>query len=131
MISKIFCNDIYRILDRIASRCGIRINIITSKFHDSVYDVSKGKCETEMFDTVFDKLEFDDPNVANCVIDQDKIEQVLLIKEDNQAQQMLKNPLTTPKNCLYALTNGFNQYYSTPYRSYALDVNPVSIQKLH
>ena len=82
-----------------------------------------------MFDTVFDKLEFDDPNVANCVIDQAKIEQILLIKEDNDAQQMIKNPLTTPKNCLYALTNGFNQYYSNPYRSYALDVNPVSIQK--
>jgi hypothetical protein len=92
-----------------------------------VYEVSKGKCESERFDTVYDKLEFDDPNVANCVIDQAKIEQILLIKEDSEAQQIFKNPLSTPKNCLYALTNGFNQYYSKPYRSYALDVNPVSI----
>ena len=58
-------------------------------------------------------------NVANCVIDQAKIEQILLIKEDLEAQQILKNPSTTPNNCLHALTSGLNQYYPSPYRSYA------------
>ena len=75
-----------------------------------------------MFETVFDKLEFDNPNVANCMIDQSKIEQILLIKEDTQAQELLKKESTTPKNFVYALTNGFNQYMSAPYRSYALEV---------
>ena len=70
-----------------------------------VYDVSKGKCESEKFETVFDKLEFDNPNVANCIIDQARIDQILLIKDDSEAQQILKNPSTTPKNCKYALTN--------------------------
>ena len=75
-----------------------------------------------MFETVFDKLEFDDPNVANCMIDHCWIEKILLIKEDAQAQQILKTPSTTPKNLMYAVTNGCNQYYASPYRSYALEI---------
>ena len=113
-------------LDKLASRCGQKITVITSKFRDNVYDVSNGKCDSEQFDSIFDRLEFDDPNVANCVIDQAKIEQILLIKEDLDAQQILKNPSTTPANCLYALTSGQNQYYPSPYRSYALDIHSVS-----
>ena len=65
-------------------------------------------------------------NVANCVIDQAKIEQILLIKEDLEAQQILKNPSTTPNNCLHALTSRLNQYHPSPYRSYALDIHSVS-----
>merc|ERR1712038_824044 len=79
-----------RLLDKLASRCGQKITVITSKFRDNVYDVSNGKCDSEKFDSIFDRLEFDDPNVANCVIDQAKIEQILLIKEDSDAQQILK-----------------------------------------
>ena len=116
----------FRLLDRLANRCGLKITIITSKFRDNVYEVSDGGCESLKCDSIFNRLEFDDPNVANCVIDQAKIEQILLIKEDLEAQQLLKNPSTTPNNCLYALTSGLNQYYPFPYRSYALDINSVS-----
>ena len=93
-----------------------------------MYDISQGKCQIDAFDTVFDKLEFENPNVANCVIDQCRAEKILLIGEDYQAQQIMKNESTAPTNCLFALTNGFNQYYPAPsYRTYALDINPVSI----
>merc|ERR1711974_62006 len=106
---------------------GVRINIITTQFRDTVYDVSSGKCQSQRFSTVFDKLEFDNPNVANCLIDQKRIEQVLLIKEDKAAMELLKDVSTVPKNCIYAYTNGFNQYYPAPnYRSYAIDANPRS-----
>lgn len=118
----------YRLLDQLARRCGLKITIITSKFCDNVYDISQGKCDSDEFDSILDRLEFDDPNVANCVIDQAKIEQILLIKEDVEAQNILKNPSTTPSNCLYALTSGMNQYYPSPYRSYALDIHSVSFQ---
>ena len=114
-------------LDRLATRCGLKVTIITSKFRDNVYDVSNGKCDSDKFDSILDRLEFDDQNVANCVIDQAKIEQILLIKEDVEAQQILKNPSTTPSNCLYALTSGMNQYYPSPYRSYAFDIHSVSL----
>ena len=93
-----------------------------------MYDISQGKCQIDAFDTVFDKLEFENPNVANCVIDQCRVEKILLIGEDYQAQQIMKTESTAPTNCLFALTNGCNQYYPAPsYRTYALDINPVSI----
>ena len=92
-----------------------------------MYDISQGKCQIDAFDTVFDKLEFENPNVANCVIDQCRVEKILLIGEDYQAQQIMKTESTAPTNCLFVLTSGFNQYYPAPsYRTYALDINPVS-----
>ena len=118
---------VFRLLDQIASRCNLNITIITSKFRDTVYDISQGKCQIDAFDTVFDKLEFENPNVANCVIDQCRVEKILLIGEDYQAQQIMKTESTAPTNCLFVLTSGFNQYYPAPsYRTYALDINPVS-----
>ena len=128
IFKKIYLAVCFRLLDQIASRCNLNITIITSKFRDTVYDISRGKCQIDAFDTVFDKLEFENPNVANCVIDQCRAEKILLIGEDYQAQQIMKNESTAPTNCLFALTNGFNQYYPAPsYRTYALDINPVSI----
>merc|ERR1719361_212705 len=119
--------DDKKVLDQIASRCNLRLTIITSKFRNDVYDISQGRCQSDSFDTVFDRLEFDNPNVANCLIDQCKVERILLINEDSQAQQVLKKETTTPRNCLYALTGGYNQYYPAPsYRTYALDINPRS-----
>merc|ERR1719167_641881 len=116
--------DDKRILDSIAQRLGVKLTIVTTKFRDNVYDVCGGKCVSDKFDTLFDRIEFDNPNVANCIIDQGKIEQILLIPNDTDAQQLLKSKSSVPNNCLYALTSGLNQYYPAPsYRSYALDVN--------
>lgn len=122
-----------RTLDQIASGCrmGNSVPIITSKFSDRVHDVSRGRCggggeggQQQEWRTIYDMLEFEDPNAANCLIDHKRIEQVLVLERDSEAQRLLKSAATVPPNCAYALTlSGFNQYYPAPsYRSYAMDM---------
>jgi len=112
------------VLDQVASRCNLQLTIVTSKFRDEMYDILEGRCRSKSFDTVFDRLQFDNPNVANCLIDQCEIERILLINEDSRARKIFMKKSTTPKNCLSALTNGYNMYHSAPYRKYALDIDP-------
>ena len=115
--------DDKRVLDQIAARCGVNVTIITSKFGGQVHDISRGKCDSPNFPTIFDSLIVQDPNVTNCLIDHRHVEQILMIPNDHDAQRLLKSASTVPQNCLYALTNSLNQYYPAPsYRSYAMTV---------
>lgn len=114
-----------RMLDQMASRCGItNLTIITARFSHSVHNIAAGRCQSDQFPTVFDCLKVQDPNVTNCLIDHKKIETVILIDNEADAQSLLKSVRSVPKNCLYAITTGQkNQYYPAPnYRSYALNM---------
>ena len=111
-----------KVLDSITRRVGIDINIITSKYANRLYDVSQGACETDNYPSIFNLLQIKNPNVANCLIDQKKIERIILMPRDRDAQELLKSTKSAPRNCLYALTGDMNQFYPAPsYRSYAIN----------
>lgn len=102
----------------------MNLTIITSKFTNSVHNVTNGKCQSSEFPSILDLLDIENPNVANCLIDQKRVEKIILMKKDLEAQDLLKSTQTVPRNLLYALTGDFNQFYPAPsYRSYAINRN--------
>lgn len=70
--------------------------------------------------SVFDVLNFTDPVVANCVIDQLNVESVLLVPNDDVAINLLSESENVPKNCKFAVTLRGDTYYPSPnYRMYS------------
>ena len=108
-------------LQVLAKKCGISITIITSKFTNQQHDISRGKCQHPNFPSIFDLLEISNPNVANCLIDQKNIERIILMRKDDEAMEIMKSQSSAPRNCKYALTGNFNQFYPAPnYKAYAI-----------
>ena len=87
-----------------------------------MHDISEGKCQSD-YSTILDLLEIENPNVANCIIDQKKVEKIIIIDTDHEAQNLLTYQQNVPKNCKYAwaINRGeYNQFYPAPiYKSYA------------
>ncbi len=105
-----------------ARTCGVHTTIITCKYTNSVHDVSRGCCQSSQFPSILSLLQIDNPNVTNCLIDQKKIEKIVLMPKDHDAQELLKSEHSVPRNLLYSLTGDFNQFYPAPsYRSYAIN----------
>ncbi|XP_040582099.1 structural maintenance of chromosomes protein 6 [Lepeophtheirus salmonis] len=93
----------------------------TLTFRKDIYDVSNKKVNEGNYPSVFDLLEFDDANIANCLIDHRKIEKILILPTESLAQKMFSQ--SSPKNCSYGLVYSEERhcacsYYSHPYRSY-------------
>ncbi|KAK9874057.1 hypothetical protein WA026_002412 [Henosepilachna vigintioctopunctata] len=97
--------------------------IITSKFFDKVHDVTNNKVQAPP-DCIglFDVLEFEDPVVANCVIDESSIEGILLIPSDDRAMTLLSNKAHVPSKCSQGITIKGDRYFPDPnYKSYCSD----------
>ena len=107
------------------------INIIVNKFTDQVHDVSLGRCQSNQFSTILDLLEVTNPMVKNVLIDHKKIERVLLMGRDSEAQDILSSTRKVPKNCVYAYTLDMNQFYPAPnYRSYFISPKTKGILRI-
>ena len=89
------------------------------------HDVSQGICRSQ-FPTILSLLQIENVNVVNCLIDQKKIEKVIIMDREDETRTLLKSVQTAPRNLLYCLAlnaNGStNQYYPAPnYRTYAVN----------
>lgn len=74
-----------------------------------------------------DMLIIDDPDVANILIDLQSIEQVLLIRNEIDAQDLLSEVNNVPQHCKSAITKEGNRYFPDPnYRSYSGRVGRVA-----
>ncbi|CAH0551726.1 unnamed protein product [Brassicogethes aeneus] len=94
--------------------------IITSKFIFKKHNVQENLVRAPQ-DCVglYDAIEIDDPVVSNCIIDQARIESILLIPSDIRAQELLSNQARVPRNCSQAVTMKGDKYYPDPnYKSY-------------
>jgi len=78
----------------------------------SIFVISR-KCVSK-YPTIMDLLLIKDPNVTNYLIDTKHIESVIIIPDDSEAFRVLKSVETVPKNCRYALTFNFGQYFPAP-----------------
>ncbi|GAB6030556.1 Structural maintenance of chromosomes protein 6 [Chamberlinius hualienensis] len=86
--------------------------VISSRFQNEVYDVSRHCVRCEEFPSVLDMLDIDNPVIINCLIDQRGIECILLIDNDEDARKvMLHKP---PRNCRESFTLGADQLYPSP-----------------
>lgn len=94
--------------------------IITSKFFDRVHNISS----KETKNSLFRMLSFTSPVVANCLIDNNRIETIMLVGNTSEAMPLMENISTVPKFCNFSLTKDGTQVYPSPsYRVYSLQ-NP-------
>ena len=90
-----------------------------------------GGCVRSKFPTILSLLNIDNNNVVNCLIDQKRVEKVVIIDREDDARNLLKAESTVPRNLIYALTCDSNQYYPAPsYRTYTVTQNPRDLGKL-
>ena len=100
-----------------------------------VHDVSQGCCRSQ-FPTILSLLKIENVNVFNCLVDQKKVEKVIIMDDEHVAQNLLMSVQTAPRNLLYSLAlnknNGnISQYYPAPsYKTYAVNQNRRNLGKL-
>lgn len=98
------------------------IPIICSRFQDNEYNVSQ-KCvrRTGKAIPLLELIEVNDPNVKNCLIDQQNIETILFTEDINEAQQLTSKAANVPSNMSrLILLNPYSEFYPVPnYRQYA------------
>lgn len=105
-----------------------RAQIITTEFVDRVYDIRKGKVQLNSQGVVlFDVIKVNDPVVMNCLIDQCKIERIVLVENMDLAIELTQDEATVPRN-LYrvVLLKPLSDYFPAPhYRSYSIREEPL------
>ena len=68
---------------------------------------------------MIDCIDTTEPTVFNTLVDRVKLEKIIIIDSAVEAQSILKNTETVPKNLMYAVVNAKHQYIPAPnYKSY-------------
>lgn len=96
--------------------------IIVTDFRTPLYDVSRYRPEYTEYPTVYEMLTIKDHVVANTLIDQRRIESVLLLPDYETARKTIEFGCTP--NCNEAFIPNGDQFLGKPsYRTYACQVN--------
>ena len=97
--------------------------IITSKFSDKYHDISASRVNSKYI-TLIDCIETTNPTVYNCLVDNVSLEKIIIIPTQTEAQSVLQQSDTVPRNLRYAVVESKYQYFPAPsYRSYHKDYN--------
>lgn len=115
------------IMDRIITGNIRKPTVITSKYFDKVHNITA----TETQNNLFRMLNFTSPVVANCLIDNNHIETIMLVDDTTEAMPIMENMSQVPRNCNFSLTLDGTQVYPSPsYRVYSLQsaTEPVLLQ---
>lgn len=103
--------------------------IITGKFTNVLYDVRNGavQIQRDQGRVLMDLITVKDPVVMNCLIDQRRIESVVLVEDTEIAIELTSNEHDVPRNMQrVVLLSPFSEYYPSPnYRSYTLNEKPA------
>lgn len=96
--------------------------VISCKFQHTVYDVSRGCVQPVAGSRLaMDLIHCEDPVVMNCLIDQCKVERILLVEDERLAVKLTSEEENVPQNLLRViLKNPLSDFYPAPnYRSYS------------
>lgn len=105
-----------------------KIQIITTEFVDKVYDVRRGMVNLKSPGAVlFNVIKVSDPVVMNCLIDNCRIERIVLVENTDMAIQLTQDERNVPKNLnRVMLLKPLSEYYPAPnYRSYSVREQPL------
>ncbi|XP_077590063.1 structural maintenance of chromosomes protein 6 [Stigmatopora nigra] len=105
------------IMERVI-QSGRRPPIITCKFLPKLHDIRSRAVNHPSYPTIFQSLEIEDPIVANCLIDQRNIENILLIKNRAEACRLLMSGRPPPR-CNLAFSIEGDMIFTN--RSYSSD----------
>lgn len=115
------------IMDRTITGNARKPTVITSKFFDKVHNITA----KETPNNLFRMLNFSSPVVANCLIDNNRIETIMLVDDTVEAMPLMENISRVPRNCNFSLTLDGTQVYPSPsYRVYSLQnaSEPILLQ---
>ncbi|KAG8328774.1 Structural maintenance of chromosomes protein 6, partial [Homalodisca vitripennis] len=85
-----------------------------------VHNIRESETGNHKYMSLARALEIDNPVVANCLIDQQEIETVLLIPTNAEAYNILDEPRKVPRNCRRAFTLTGDLFFPAPnYKSYS------------
>ncbi|XP_022171050.1 structural maintenance of chromosomes protein 6-like [Myzus persicae] len=115
------------IMDKIITGNTKKPTVITSKFFDKVHNIAAKETQNNLFRM----LNFTSPVVANCLIDNNRIETIMLVDDTAEAMPLMENMSQVPRNCNFSLTLDGTQVYPSPsYRVYSLQsaTEPVLLQ---
>lgn len=105
-----------------------KLQIITTEFVDKVYDVRRGMVNLHSPGAVlFNVIKVKDPVVMNCLIDQCKIERIVLVETTESAIHLTQDERNVPKNLSRVmLLKPLSEYYPAPnYRTYSVREQPL------
>ena len=92
--------------------------IIVTSFKNSLYDVAKFRSEHTQYPTIYEMIKIDDHIVANTLIDQRRVEAILLIPDFESGKNIIEHH--SNQNCSEAyLLNGDNLKGHPSFRHYA------------
>jgi chromosome segregation ATPase len=100
----------------------VQIQIITTEFIHEVFDVRNGMVQLKTEgEVLINLLKVSDPVVMNVLIDQRKIENIVLVNDSRLAVHLTQNHENVPHNLLrVVLLEPYSDYYPAPnYRSYS------------
>jgi len=93
--------------------------IITSEFSSTRHDISRKKVAHNKYRTLVDCIEVEEPTVFNALVDNAGLERIITISSATEAQNLLSNQNTAPRNLKYAVVGGKHLYFPAPnYKSY-------------
>ena len=104
--------------------------IFTSSFTNHRHNIDAGRVYTDQFQVLIDHLEVEDVNVYNRIVDSAKLERILYISRESDAQAVLSEESQVPKNTEYACVANSYHYFPAPsYRSYPYDEKTTGLLK--
>ncbi|XP_067678031.1 structural maintenance of chromosomes protein 6-like isoform X2 [Haliotis asinina] len=96
-------------------------SIIVSRFTTQVHDISRFRVQSE-HPCILDMLTIEDPVVANTLIDQRSVENIILIADNKEARRVMQH--CPPRNCKQAYTKVGDEIYCHPtFRYYSANVD--------
>ena len=124
------CNEDRQELFSIFSRLRIdrKPTVYTCAFTNQRHDISRHRVYSDQFPVLIDYVDIEDVNVYNRVIDACKLEKIIMIPTQREAQAVLSRVDSVPQNTLYAVVEQSFQYYPAPnYKSYFYKVNATGM----
>lgn len=116
----------HQIIARHARNPNSRPRVIVNDFNSQLYDVKHYRPSLTQYSTVYEMLIIKDSIVANALIDQRKIESVLLLPDRETGREVMERNI--PKNCVEAFLPNGDQLYCLPsFRAYACQKKQPSI----
>ncbi|XP_048256019.1 structural maintenance of chromosomes protein 6-like isoform X1 [Haliotis rufescens] len=96
-------------------------SIIVSRFTNQIHDISRFRVQSE-HPCILDMLNIEDTVVANTLIDQRSVENIILIADNKEARRVMQH--CPPRNCKQAYTKVGDEIYCHPtFRYYSANVD--------
>ena len=98
--------------------------IITMEFTQNRYNITDTKVKSKYINLI-DCVETTNPTVFNAIIDSTGLEKIIVIRDVDEAERVLSNVGSVPKNVKYAVVAGMYQYYPAPnFKSFFKECRP-------